>query len=53
MVGGEVSGSQIISLLVPTGLGSSACGQHAVNFSHLVGVSLSVKQLKYFVLYMP
>ena len=34
-----------INLLVPIGLGSRACGQHAVNFSHLVGISVSAKQL--------
>ena len=42
-----------INLLVPTGLGLPACGQHTVNFSHLVEVSVSVKQLKDIVMYIP
>ena len=30
-----------------------ACGQHAVNLSHLVGVSVSAKQLKDIVMCIP
>ena len=46
LVGGEVMGVNIINLLVPISLGFTCCGQHTVNFSHLVGVSVSEKQLK-------
>ena len=43
----EVTGSQHHqpSGSDPSG-GLHACGQHAVNFSHLVGTSVSAKQLK-------
>ena len=33
--------------------GLRACGQHAVNFSHLAGVSVSAKQLKDIVMNIP
>ena len=41
------AGVNIINLLGPTCLESlCACGWHTVNFLHLVGVSVSAKQLK-------
>ena len=46
-------GVSVINLLVSTCLGSLCCGQQAVNFSHLVGVSVSAKQLKDIVLCIP
>ena len=46
-------GVSVINLLVTTGLGLRACGQHTVNFSHLVGGSVSVKQLKRIVMNIP
>lgn len=39
-------GVSITNLLVPSGLGSTSCGQHTVKFSHRAGVSVSAKQLK-------
>ena len=33
--------------------GLHACEQHTVNFSHLVGSSVSAKQLKDIVMYLP
>ena len=41
----------ISNLLILTGLTTSlcACGQYRVNVSHLVGVSVSAKQLKHIV----
>ena len=44
--GGEVSRwlfgwISIVNLLIPTSLGLPACGQHTVNFFHLLGVSIS------------
>ena len=36
----------IISFLAPTSLGLHVGVQHSVNFFYLVGVSISVKQLK-------
>ena len=36
----------IINVLIPGSLGSRACGQHTVNFSHLVRVSFSANSSK-------
>ena len=33
--------------------GLNACGQHTINFSHLVGILVSAKQLKDTVMYIP
>lgn len=38
--------SQIINLLVPTGLGSMAGGKHAINLFHLMRVLVSAKKLE-------
>ena len=40
----QESASSTIRFQLVSGL--HACGQHTVNFSHLVGVSVSAKQLK-------
>lgn len=36
----------IINLLVPTSVGSDACGQHVVTTLHWVGILVSAKELK-------
>ena len=40
------SGVNIINLLFPKGLESTFCGKHTVNFFHLMGVSVSSKNLQ-------
>ena len=49
MVGDDVLGISIINLLVPTSLGSSACGQNIVTILYLGrggGILVSAEQLK-------
>lgn len=46
LFGGDVIGFSVAKPLLPPRLRSSACGQHVVDFFHLVAVSVAAKQLK-------